>query len=234
MNGGHHTRHWSERVALVVVLLVSACGEERETVITPPPPEPTAEELVAAGWAEFERDDLGEAFAHFAEAIEKEPGWAPPYVGAGWSGFELATDEEQLLAALDYLDRAIEREPLDTEAHAGRAAVLLALCPDSLAASVVAAGTVREMSPDFVFSHRPSFDHKDLILVEAFAQAAQGKLAEALAAADEVEQSGIREDESETWLVDGAWQRSFADAVLARLRELSKRDGSRAFVCTDQ
>lgn len=221
MNWRNHTINWCGRVAVAIILVVVACGEDDTITV---PPEKTVEELTATGWTEYSRGNLDEASTLFSEAILKDPDHVDAYLGDGWCRLGLATESNDFLTSLDRFNAVLSRTSSASEAHAGRAVVLLALGPDSLDAAIQAARTTLVLSPYFVLPHTPGFDFNDLLLVEAFAQVAQGLFTEALVAADRVEESGIREDGPETWVVDGVLLSSFNDAVLGHLLKLSNAE----------
>jgi len=212
---------WLLRGRLLILLSAISCGTE-DTIIRPLPP--SARELTAAGWVEYEKGNLSGASESFTKAIGIDPSHAEAYVGDGWSRLGLAVDSLSLAFSLGRFDEAIKRSPAAAEAHAGRAAVLLALGSDSLTGVIDAAREARRLAPDFVFAHRPSFDHIDLWLLEAFARAARGEFTTALQLAEQIRSSDIREDEPATWWVDGIRYRTFMDAVLGFLHLLSKTE----------
>jgi tetratricopeptide (TPR) repeat protein len=205
-------------VAIALALLCATCADERATR----PSGVTVQAWTEAGWAAFERGDEAEALNLFSRALAVDGAYAPALTGAGWSGLVTSLDPEGFSLALARFRAALQASPSDSMAAAGRAAVLLALGADSLASAAAAASDALRMAPHFVFSHRPSFTSRDLDLIEATAQAARGDFAAALQAIDPEGASGIREDQSATWRVNGAVLRSFPEAVLAEVAEVAR------------
>jgi tetratricopeptide (TPR) repeat protein len=203
------------RILPAILLAIVACGDDRGPTV----PLDTAEALTAKGWVAFERGDFADAAGLFEAAIARDRLHEPAYVGEGWSRLELAADTTALHGALSRLDAAIELSSSDSQAHAGRAAALLAL-GENIAAVAEARATL-QMAPGFVFAHAPTFDGKDLYLIAGSGLAAQGEFTGALGAAVEIEMYIMSQSDPATWVVDGIHYRSFADAVIAYLAKLS-------------
>ena len=91
----------------------------------------------------------------------------------------------------------------------------------SLADAANDAQSALNSNSNFVFSYRTSFNSKDLKLIKSFAKAELGQFAEALAAADEIADSGIEQGNQSTWVVGGKTYDKFETAVLAYLNKLS-------------
>ncbi len=203
------------RILPALLLALVACGDDHAPTV----PLDTAEALAAKGWVAFERGEFADAAGLFEAAIARDRLHEPAYVGEGWSRLELAADTTALRVALDRLDAAIELSSSDSQAHAGRAAVLLAMGEN--VAAVAEARATLQMAPGFVFAHAPTFDRKDLYLITGSALAAQGEFTGALGAAAEIEMFPMSQSDPATWVVDGTHYRSFADAVIAYLAKLS-------------
>ena len=182
----------------------------------------TPEALTAAGWAAFEAGTLDLALQKFDAAIGLDAQYGPAYTGRGWVQLSRATTPAAFRTAASSFDDAVVRAQTGADARGGRAAVRLALGGADLVGAVQEAQAALAASPNFVFLHRNSFDVRDLYLVAAFAEAGRGgHFAEALAEADQVQASGIRIGDPQTWAVDGMRYSTFAAAVLAWLQKLS-------------
>jgi len=179
--------------------------------------------LTSQGWESFEARDLARARRKFDAAIAADPAYGPARTGRGWVLLETATTEAEHLATIAAFDEALVRGETGADARGGRAAALLAAGGAHLAGAAVEAREAWLGAPAFLFEHRPSFDARDLHLLEAFAEAGRGRLAEALAAADAVEPASIREDDPRTWIVDGVRYPTWASTVLAHLADVSDR-----------
>ena len=205
-------------LALCVGLLMSGCGGDGDG---PTPPGKTAEELTESGWVKFESGNLSGARSDFDAAIDRDGTYGPAYVGQGWCRLSLATSGSEHRAAVASFDGAVERQETGPEVLAGRAAAHLGGSGSGLPLAVTDAQAARQAAPAFVFGHRQSFTVADLHLIEAFALAAQGNWAGALAAADQAVESGIQSGNPATWVVDGTVYPTFEPAVLAFLQKMS-------------
>jgi hypothetical protein len=203
-------------LAAGMAMLVGCAGDSPVRV-----PQQTAEELTTTGWEKFESGDFAGAVVLFDAAEEADPTSPAAYVGEGWSRLAAATNSEEFIASIDCFEVALTKGALGADVRAGHAGVLLALGGDSLHAAADEAREARMVDSDFVFSHRPSFDMKDILLIEAFAEIGQGHPVAAISAADMILPSGILEEAPQTWVVDGIPRPSFLEAVLAHLQKLS-------------
>jgi hypothetical protein len=222
-SGGGETRRRIAGMAprLGMILLALGCGGDENG--TGPTPEPTtAAQFTQRGWTRFEAGDLAGASSDFGEAIDLDAGYAPAYVGQGWTRLSRANTSVSMQNAVSSFDDAIALGSGGAEVRAGRAAANLGAGGTFLAAAVADARAAWQTSSGFVFSHRTSFDVKDLHLIEAFAQAGQADFEAALAAADAVTASGIQPGDGGTWVVSGVTYVSFEGAVLAHLHRLSQ------------
>ena len=205
-------------VALAVI--ASGCGGGGDGG-TNPPPDPTAAELTAAGWTAFEAADLSGAATQFDAAVAADANFAAGHLGRGWTRLGLATTASAMQTAASSFTTALGLGASVAETRAGRAAAYLGAGGAALSQAIADAQAARSASSQFVFSHRTSFNVTDLRLIEAFAQAAQGDFAAALAVADGVTSSGINAGNPASWVVQGVTYGSFTDAVMAFLQHLS-------------
>lgn len=203
------------------IAILVGCAADSPTRV----PELSAEELTASGWEAFEGGHLSEALSLFGAATERDSAYADAFLGIAWCGLGLAENAKGLAQAFHLFGAAIERGASEPEARAGLAAVSLALNDGWLARAADEARAARGLEPEFVFVHRPSFDWKDLLLIEAFAEAGRGSPSAAIAAADQIQPSGIREEAPETWMVDLILKPTFVEAVLAYLQKMSTQEG---------
>jgi hypothetical protein len=179
--------------------------------------------LTAAGWSAFETGNLELAQQKFDAAIGLDAQYGPAYVGRGWVQLSRATTADAFGTAATSFDDAIGRGETGADAHGGRAAARLALGGDNLVGAIEEANAALAASPEFVFAHRTSFDWRDLHLIVAFAEAARGaRFAAAREAADQVQDSGIRQGDPQTWVVEGVRYPTFETAVLAHLYLVSE------------
>lgn len=210
--------HWIG--AIVVVLVLGGCGGSDDGNPSRPV-ELTVAELTARGWTRFTAGDFSGALTDFDTAIGRDATHGPAHVGRGWTRLQLATTTAAAADAAASFGTALGLGAAGPEVRAGRAAASLAVGGGSLDQAIADAAAARQASPQFQFSHRPSFDHRDLWLIEAFAHAGRDDLVGALAAADAIEPSGIDPGNPATWTVGGQTYGSFGTAVLAHLHELS-------------
>lgn len=206
-------------IAALVVVSLGGCGGGDSNPSRPA--DPTVAELVARGWTQFSAGDFAAALADFDAAIARDASHGPAHVGQGWARLQLATTSSAANAAASSFGTALGLGASGPEVRAGRAAASLAVGGASLVQAVTDAAAARQASPQFQFTRRPSFDHRDLLLIEAFAQAARNDLAAALVAANLVAPSGIDANSAASWVVDGQTYGSFGAAVLAYLHKLS-------------
>lgn len=207
-------------LAFFIALLISGCSSsDGDGPSDPPAGTPTA--LTESGWGEFTAGNWAEAVADFEAAIAQDPTHGEAYVGLGWARMQLASSTEAMLAAVADFDGAIAAGQTSAELYAGRAAAHLGTGGSSFAGAASDAAAALAADSTFTFSHRPSFDVTDLRLIIAFTHVAQGDLEGALAAADEIEDSGIEPGQPATWVVGGTTFPSYEAAVLAQLQALS-------------
>lgn len=209
---------------LLVALLGAGCGQDDKS--TRPGGGSTAAELTEQGWAAFTEGRYDDALDSFDQAIAKDAGHGPAYVGAGWAKLESAQSDQDLRGAVGSFGTAAVLGQTGADAIGGRAAARLALGAGELSGAAADAAFALNAAPAFVFEHRPSFDADDLHLIVAFAQAACARYAEALAAADLVAPSGIDPTNPGSWRVGGETYATFALAVLAHLAALSDSECS--------
>jgi hypothetical protein len=178
--------------------------------------------LTAEGWVAFEAGDFDLAIRRFDAAIGLSAHYGPAYIGRGWVLLSRATTAEAFRAAVSSFDDAVRLGQTGADVHGGRAAARLALGGADLVGAVQEARAGLAASPDFVFPHRTSFDFRDLHLIAAFAEAGRGgRFSAARDEANQVEDSGIRLADPQTWTVDGVRYPTFEAAVLAWLHKLS-------------
>jgi hypothetical protein len=178
--------------------------------------------LTAEGWVAFEAGNLDLALQRFNAAIELGTHYGPAYTGLGWVQLSRATAAAAFRAAASTFDTAVENGQTGADAHGGRAAARLGSGGGDLVGAVQEAQAALAASPTFVFSHRTSFDFRDLHLIAAFAEAGRGgRFLEARDEANQVQASGITQGDSQTWTVDGLLYPTFEAAVLAWLHKMS-------------
>jgi len=208
--------------ALLGAALLMGCGGGGGDDPVIPDNPTTAAGYTSRGWERFEDGDLSGALSDFTDALGMDADHGPAHAGQGWVRLSQATSPLTMQAAVSAFTSAITAGESGAYVQAGRAAANLGSSSTYLAAAVTDAQAARATDPAFVFSHWTSFDLVDVRLIEAFARAGQGNLAEALTLADVIQASGITAGNSATWQVDGVDYASFAGAVLAQLARLSE------------
>ncbi|MDM7917146.1 MAG: hypothetical protein ACE15D_18305 [Candidatus Eisenbacteria bacterium] len=213
-----------DRAARLLALLLLAgglsCGggDGGSNIVEPGTPE----ELTSEGWTEFEQGDFGAAMESFDAAIKADATYGPAYVGKGWTHLSRASGSTELATAIAAFENASQHGETGADLRAGRAAAALALGSDLyLSSAITDAQAARLANPSFIFSHRPSFNVEDLVLVEAFALAGKNQIAQALDAANQIQASSIEAGNPVTWTIGGVTYPSFESAVLAFLQKLS-------------
>ncbi len=201
---------------------LAGCGGDDDDG-DPTGPQLTAAELTARGWTSFEAGDLDAALTDFDAAIARDGTYAAAHVGQGWARLGLMATSTGMLSAATSFTTALGAGASGAEVRAGRAAAYLGAGGVMLDEAVTDAAAARQQSPSFQFSHRASFDVRDLRLIEAFALAGQDDLEGALAAADGIAASGITPGNISSWVVDGHTYLSYGAAVLAYLNKLSNQ-----------
>ena len=214
-------RHVCVLVALSALTACGGGGGGGGTGPTDPGTGGTAAERTAQGWARFVERDFAAAITEFQAAIVRDADFGEAHLGLGWSRLNHGTSDADLDAATSSFDAAAARGVAGAATLAGRAASRLGR---GVALDVASADaqTALTTSPQFQFVHRPSVDRNDLLLLRAFAEAGRGNLAAALAAADQIQSSGITSNDASSWVVQGVTLPTFEAAVLARLHQLSE------------
>ncbi len=207
------------QTALLIFLSLQGCSSDRERAAAPE--DHTAVEWTELAWADYEQLNYTRALSRFDSAIAEDAAYGPAYTGRGWARLALGLSANDFMGAVSSFDDAAARQQVGSEVPAGRSAARLALGGAELANAILDAVNARNLAPQFVFAHRPSFDGKDLRLIEAFAKAGQADWAGALSVADQVEASGIQQGNPGTYVVGGAAYTTFEGAVLAHLNKLS-------------
>ena len=147
-------------------------------------------------------------------AISLDPDYGPAYLGQGWTRVARAGSSAEMNTAVTSFDSAESRGVTGADLHAGRACAHLGRGSAGATAAISAATAARTADNNFVFTYKESIDSDDLFLIDAFANASLGNLAQALVSADAVQDSGIEQGTSATWVVDGTTYSSFEGAVL--------------------
>jgi len=207
-------------ILLTLVALVG-CSSSDSPPTTPDVPD-TAAEFTARGWQYFESNHFDDGLADFSSALALSPSYGEAFAGRGWCQLKLSVDAAGLGAAVADFSAAVIAGEDESYVSAGLASARLALGGSSLLVADSLAHAVVLDDPSFVFSHQPSINGADMIIIAASAQAAAGNADDALLRADLLEDSGIDPDVPSTWMVDGTAYHSFQAAVLARIFELSE------------
>jgi len=182
----------------------------------------TAAEYTDRGWGRFEAGDLDGALSDFNAALALDADYGPAYLGRGWSNLSLAASTASMELAAAGFDSAFAHGQTGADCIGGRAAAYLGVGGNEAYISAASdALSALQLSRTFTFAHRNSYNSTDLRLITAFAHAGRNQFPDALAAADEVSNSGITEGDSETWVVGGETYNSFQAAVVAHLQALS-------------
>ena len=215
----------SRNFRLLSMLLLAAlvgCSSGDDTPTTPTTPD-TAAEYTTRGWQYFESDHFSEALSDFNAALGLVPTYGEAMAGKGWCNLKLSVGTSGLSAAATDFQAALAANEEESYVIGGLAAVRLAQGADQLSNAILLANAVVATDPSFVFSHQPSFNATDMILISAFAYAAAGEFELALTEADLIEPSDIEADYPSTWVVEGTTYSSYIVAVLAHLHQLSEQ-----------
>lgn len=219
----HHTPTLlSIAAALLTVLVLAGCGGGDDGDGPTDPTNNTPVEFTSAGWAEFRAGRWPDAMANFEDALALNAAYGPARVGLGWTRLQMATSAAAMLTAAGEFDAAATAGETGADMYAGRAAARLGAGGASLTGAISDAQAALAADPSFTFAHRTSVTAADLHLIVAFARAAQGDLAGALAAGDQVTASGIVENQPQTWVVGATSYPTFASAVLAHLHAIAE------------
>jgi len=215
------------RLSLMMILLgllaLAGCSSGGDDPpVTPDPPD-TAAEFTARAWGYFESENYDDALADFESALVLDGNYGEARAGSGWTNLMLVSSGSEISASLVSFDQALIAGENESYVLAGLAATQLASGNADLAPAINNAGSVLSSDPAFVFEHQISFDSKDLLLIRAFAYAVQGEFEDALAQADVIQDSGILQNDAQTWVVGGTAYNSYAAAVLANLHQLSEQ-----------
>lgn len=171
------------------------------------PPGCNPSEFISLGWTDFEDGNYDTAADMFRAAIECNAfSWtdhADSYAGMGWTHLML----EDIANCLQWLEVAIAEGFGSSDMHAARAAAERDL-PD-FEEAIYSAGVVLDSHPDYVFSHKESYDWRDLRIIRAQSFFA---LAEYESVNQEIELLG--------GIVQDPLDESFIDNLLAELERL--------------
>jgi tetratricopeptide (TPR) repeat protein len=171
------------------------------------PPGCNPSEFISLGWTDFDNGDYDTATDRFRAAIECNafswPDHADSYAGMGWTHLML----EDIAECLQWLEVAIAEGYASSDMHAARAAAERDL-PD-FEEAIYSAGVVLDSHPDYVFSHKKSYDWRDLRIIRAQSFFA---LAEYESVNQEIELLG--------GTVQDPQDESFIDNLLAELERL--------------
>lgn len=147
----------SMRIVFVLVCCIASCREADD-----PRDIVTADEVLSAGWGQFESNDYAGALSAFLVASSSYS--ASAYVGAGWASLRLGQYQD----ALSYLSRA-DIEYLSADEINDRSAGLVFLLwgADRDTEALLQASQLNSRSPNYVFQHDETVDFKDIAYVEA-------------------------------------------------------------------
>jgi hypothetical protein len=212
---------------LVALMAISLAGcnkdDDNGSPLDPDDGLDSAVEYTERGWERFEAANFSQALSDFNSAVFLDASYGEAYLGQGWSRLAKANSVNSMRGSVGPFTSAILYGEDGAATLAGRAAAYLGSGTNFLDAAVADAQSALADDDAFVFTHRPSFTVQDIHLIEAFAKASQGDFPGALAAADLVLDSGIKEDDQETWRVDGTIFESYLGAVLAHLQKVSEQ-----------
>jgi tetratricopeptide (TPR) repeat protein len=197
-----------------------ACSSEETT--TPEIPGPSAASLLRTAWTHFEEGDYAGALDFFDKTLVVDSDSFEAHLGRGWSLLKSSTSAASLIEAETAFDQALLLETADSDALGGRAAARLSLGGAELAGAVEDAGVVLQQDPDYEFQHDPVFNDSALRIIQAQAQIALEDYDSALLALDTIYVSGIRAENSNTWVVEGLIESSFGAAVIAHLDRIER------------
>lgn len=141
------------------------------------PPVKEAEELTNEGWEKFSYgipSAYQNAIIKFNEAIEKDPDYAEPYSGIGWSNARLTN----LAEAISYFNQCLSLNSNHVDAHAGLAFVYNAR--KNYDSAISSAKEALRINPNWIFVHDQSLSHSDLRLMLAESYFALGNFNECL------------------------------------------------------
>jgi tetratricopeptide (TPR) repeat protein len=205
---------------LIPIMIVVGCGGNGGG--SKPDVPTTAAAYTERGWERFESGNFDGALSDFDAALGLDAGHGPAYLGQGWAKLNLATSSTSMETATASFDSAVAHGQAVADCFSGRSAAYLGVGGNPAYISAITDALLTlQLSPNYVFAHRDSFDATDLKLIKAFAFAAQDHFPAAISSADEVSDSGIEEGDSGTWVVGGVSYDSFQGAVLAHLQKLS-------------
>lgn len=126
-------------------------------------PTDTAESLTADGWALYEADDYGGAVGKFRAAIDMDANYADAYNGLGWSFGKM----DSLQQSVDNFVHCIAKGMTTADPYAGRAPAYRDLGAGRYKHAITVADTALVKSASYAFSHRTSFDYRDLRVIKA-------------------------------------------------------------------
>ncbi len=213
----------SHLLMLVLLLVLAGCSSSNDDPPTTPTVPDTPSEFTARGWTYFESDHFTEGQADFDAALALDPSYGEASAGKGWCLLKLAVDASGYDAAAAAFVAAVAAGEEESYVIAGHAAARLAQGGTNLALADTLALWFVGHDPSFVFSHQPSINGADMLVISASAQAALGNLDVALERAELLEASGIDSDIPSTWMVGGTSYNSFNAAVLAFIFQLSEQ-----------
>ena len=133
-------------------------------------PEPTRDDLLSEGWAEFEAGDFVSARGAFEDAALKDPGCCEAFAGEGWCCLKL----DSLVTAIACFDEALARGDSTADPHAGKAFARRDLMPVDFTSVVESAQTALGIELRYSFIHDPSADWRHLRLTLAHSYFALG------------------------------------------------------------
>ncbi|MCH7818507.1 MAG: hypothetical protein IIB40_03010 [Candidatus Marinimicrobia bacterium] len=198
-------------ILIIVTLSFFSCednGEEPEVIVT-------AEELIIAGWVNFETGEYAIAIEDFNSALSIDASASEAYSGIGWSRIRLEMIDDAQTSFLAALDGNYAGE----ETFAGLAAI--SLVKEKYTAAIGYAESILNIDPEWIFEHDNTIDYKDVWLIVATAYFHEGNFTEVEAAILKIDSTySILENDSATWIVDGKSYLTYREALAAYLQSL--------------
>lgn len=212
-------------IRLLMLMLLAAlagCSSSSDDPPTTPIVPDTPSEFTARGWQFFESAHFTDGLADFEDALALDANYGEALAGRGWCLLKLAVDASGYDAAVADFLAAVAYGETESYVVAGQAAARLAQGGLGLSLADNLAMWFVSNDPNFIFSHQPSINGADMIIIAASARAAMGHMEDALYRADLLEVSNIDPDVPSTWLVGGTSYNNFKAAVLAHIFKLSE------------
>ncbi len=179
----------------------------------PSQPDDSEEDPLTTAWTLYHANEWAEALAEFSEVINSEPA-AEAYGGVGYCYLHL----HQPAAALSSFNAAIALSTWHLDSRAGRLFAQREQADADYAALSAEAATLLSLAADWVFSHEPAVNWRDLWLLRAQCEFYRGEFAASLTALQALDPTlELSQTDPTTWL---PWP-TFTEALFHTLTEFS-------------